>query len=383
MVESKWKERPTADSDFHGRTIASGLGAAAEFELKAAPLLSPMPLDVVEPANAEKNVADFAGGLDAEMAQAMTDEVVSAPPPVPPSTAAIDNQQRSAAAWHDQQRLEAQITGFAVASSKRNADFHGIFKEVGEDDYLIEDYGCALVREILIQGRIYVSENHLCFNSNIFGWVTNVVLPFSEVVSIEKRMTAFVIPNAIQVATLHTKHTFSSFLSRDATFDLIVNIWKLSHPSLPTNQGLDYLDLSEEEDATTAADDGDERRLTKRARLRRRFLASKNTSQQQAESNGATGDNSRGNDGAAAEANADTSTGAASAGGNAGAAAKKAAHPPTKCPCEKDKAHYNIVALDAVYPAKPEKIYNLLFTSGFMKEFWTGNQKLFGELGRT
>lgn len=68
----------------------------------------------------------------------------------------------------------SQITGFAVASSKRNADFHNLFTSVQEDDYLIEDYGCALVREILIQGRLYVSENHVCFYANIFGWVTNV-----------------------------------------------------------------------------------------------------------------------------------------------------------------------------------------------------------------
>jgi len=36
------------------------------------------------------------------------------------------------------------------------------------------DYGCALQRDILIQGRIYISENHVCFHANIFGWVTDV-----------------------------------------------------------------------------------------------------------------------------------------------------------------------------------------------------------------
>lgn len=86
-------------------------------------------------------------------------------------------------------------TGYAVASSKRNAEFHSLFKSIPDDDYLIEgtlaqvihelmanvsykwhctDYGCALQREILIQGRIYISEHHLSFNANIFGWVTTV-----------------------------------------------------------------------------------------------------------------------------------------------------------------------------------------------------------------
>lgn len=36
------------------------------------------------------------------------------------------------------------------------------------------DYGCALQREILIQGRLYISENHICFHANIFGWITDV-----------------------------------------------------------------------------------------------------------------------------------------------------------------------------------------------------------------
>lgn len=83
------------------------------------------------------------------------------------------------------------VTGFAVASNKRNADFHDLFKAIPEGDYLIEgtsargirycmitdsflDYGCALQREILVQGRIYISENHICFHANIFGWVTDV-----------------------------------------------------------------------------------------------------------------------------------------------------------------------------------------------------------------
>ena len=32
-----------------------------------------------------------------------------------------------------------------------------------------------------------------------------LVIPFAEVVTIEKRMTAYVIPNAISVATLHQR----------------------------------------------------------------------------------------------------------------------------------------------------------------------------------
>lgn len=127
---------------------------------------------------------------------------------------------------------DRKLTGFAIASKKRNRDFHTIFKSVPDDDYLIEDYSCALQREILAHGRLYVSEGHLCFSSNIFGWSNTLVMSFDEIVSVEKRSTALVFKNGLMITTLHSKHIFASFTSRDATYDLIVNIWKLGHPTL-------------------------------------------------------------------------------------------------------------------------------------------------------
>lgn len=128
-----------------------------------------------------------------------------------------------------------KLTGFAVASKKRNRDFHNLFKSVPDDDYLIEDYSCAIQREILAHGRLYVSEGHLCFSSNIFGWVTTLVMSFDEIVSVEKRSTALLFKNGLMISTLHAKHVFASFTSRDSTYDLIVNIWKLGHPALKSS----------------------------------------------------------------------------------------------------------------------------------------------------
>ncbi|KAJ2968636.1 hypothetical protein NQ176_g9082 [Zarea fungicola] len=128
-----------------------------------------------------------------------------------------------------------KLTGFAIASKKRNRDFHSFFKSVPDDDYLIEDYSCALQREILAHGRLYVSEGHLCFSSNILGWTTTLVMSFDEIVSVEKRSTALVFKNGLMISTLHAKHVFASFTSRDATYDLIVNIWKLGHPTLKSS----------------------------------------------------------------------------------------------------------------------------------------------------
>lgn len=154
-------------------------------------------------------------------------------------------------------------SGFAVATTKRNKDFHQLFRSVPENDSLIEDYGCALQKEILLQGRMYVSEGHICFNSNIFGWITTLVISFDEVVSIEKKMTAVVFPNAIAIQTLHARNVFASFISRDSSYDLLVGIWRMSHPTLRTSVNGARLDNGKDEegsetDGSEEASDGED-----------------------------------------------------------------------------------------------------------------------------
>ncbi|PBP19935.1 GRAM domain-containing protein [Diplocarpon rosae] len=80
-----------------------------------------------------------------------------------------------------------------------------------------------------------IRKGHLCFSSNIFGWVTTLVMSFDEIVSVEKRSTALLFKNGLMISTLHAKNIFASFTSRDSTYDLIVGIWKLGHPSLQSS----------------------------------------------------------------------------------------------------------------------------------------------------
>ena len=129
-----------------------------------------------------------------------------------------------------------KFSGFTKANAKRNKDFHALFRNVPDDDDLIEDYSCALQRDIILAGRIYISEGHICFSSNILGWVTSLVISFDEIVSVEKESTAMLFANAIAIQMLQARHTFRSLLSRDATYDLIINIWRLNHPGLESSE---------------------------------------------------------------------------------------------------------------------------------------------------
>ncbi|KAI5964542.1 hypothetical protein KGF57_001034 [Candida theae] len=116
---------------------------------------------------------------------------------------------------------------YRYATIKRNVEFHQMFNSLDLTDRLLDDFSCALSREILLQGRAYVSESYLCFNSNLLGWVTNLTLKFDDIVKFEKRSTAGLFPNGISVETEDgTVHTFASFLSRDQTYDLMTTVWK-------------------------------------------------------------------------------------------------------------------------------------------------------------
>lgn len=112
-----------------------------------------------------------------------------------------------------------------TANPKRNREFHHTFRKIPATEALISEFLCALSKDILVQGKMFLSHNYICFNSNILGWVTNLMIPLQEVIQIEKKSTAVLFPNGMIIRTLHHKYVFATFLSRDATFNLITKVW--------------------------------------------------------------------------------------------------------------------------------------------------------------
>ncbi|XP_062143229.1 protein Aster-B isoform X2 [Drosophila sulfurigaster albostrigata] len=109
----------------------------------------------------------------------------------------------------------------------RAEDFKKLFKEVPNDERLIVDYSCALQRDILVQGRLYVSQNYVCFHANIFTWETYVSIKWKDVTAITKEKTALVIPNAISISTVSKeKFFFATFASRDKSFLMLFRVWQ-------------------------------------------------------------------------------------------------------------------------------------------------------------
>uniref|UniRef100_A0A1I8N1I3 GRAM domain-containing protein n=1 Tax=Musca domestica TaxID=7370 RepID=A0A1I8N1I3_MUSDO len=109
-------------------------------------------------------------------------------------------------------------------SSSRVKKFQRHFSQVSEDEKLINYFSCALVSDILLQGHLYITDKHFAFYSNVFGYVTKVVIPTGSVTKISKEKTAKIIPNAVGVATADERHVFGSFISREAAFRLMCSV---------------------------------------------------------------------------------------------------------------------------------------------------------------
>ncbi|CCK70563.1 Lam5p KNAG_0E03040 [Huiozyma naganishii CBS 8797] len=111
------------------------------------------------------------------------------------------------------------------ATPERDADFHVVFEEIDQNDRLLDDFSCALSKDFLYQGRLYITESALCFNSNILGWVSKLVIPLRDVRYMEKTTSGGLFPNAIMIETNRERTQFNNFISREKTFALIKEVW--------------------------------------------------------------------------------------------------------------------------------------------------------------
>ncbi|XP_011945493.1 PREDICTED: GRAM domain-containing protein 3 isoform X8 [Cercocebus atys] len=107
---------------------------------------------------------------------------------------------------------------------KANMHFHKLFLSVPTEEPLKQSFTCALQKEILYQGKLFVSENWICFHSKVFGKDTKISIPAFSVTLIKKTKTALLVPNALIIATVTDRYIFVSLLSRDSTYKLLKSV---------------------------------------------------------------------------------------------------------------------------------------------------------------
>lgn len=97
--------------------------------------------------------------------------------------------------------------------------------DLPEDEKLVEEFNCALHKKILLQGHLYIFQEHLCFYSNVFRHRTVRVIPFKSITVVRKAKTALVVPNAIEITANGKKEFFTSFISHEKAYRLIITLW--------------------------------------------------------------------------------------------------------------------------------------------------------------
>uniref|UniRef100_A0A8C8R9R8 GRAM domain-containing protein n=1 Tax=Pelusios castaneus TaxID=367368 RepID=A0A8C8R9R8_9SAUR len=107
---------------------------------------------------------------------------------------------------------------------KANAHYHKLFLDVPTAEPLKQSFTCALQKDILYQGKLFISENWICFHSKVFGKDTKICIPVLSVTLIKKTKTALLVPNALVIATVTDRYIFVSLLSRDATYKLLKSV---------------------------------------------------------------------------------------------------------------------------------------------------------------
>ncbi|KAK6725511.1 hypothetical protein RB195_004063 [Necator americanus] len=226
---------------------------------------------------------------------------------------------------------------------ERAAQYRRLFEAKvapGPDEFLAS-FSCAYQREILCQGRMYISQRHICFYANIFGWETNLVLPVSEVAAITKEKAAKIFPNSIQIEMKdETRHFFASFVNREKSLTVLLKVLeKVQTEELMSPEELwEYMNPEDDEKAW--------RRRSGKSKPENSMNTSEPNTPDMTPASRSLGEFP-----SIVEASSQSSL----------------EQEDVNCPCD---SHAGKLLLDNVYPLSVEEIYELLFTdSPWFKKF--------------
>ncbi|KAM3604892.1 uncharacterized protein V6R79_017556 [Siganus canaliculatus] len=104
---------------------------------------------------------------------------------------------------------------------KHNKTFHKLFPEIPEEENVTHTFTCALQKEVLYHGKLFVSENHVCFHSSVLLKDTKVVIPASSVREVKKHNSAL---SMLSIQTADEKYSFVSLRNREMCSRLLHTI---------------------------------------------------------------------------------------------------------------------------------------------------------------
>ncbi|XP_057714234.1 GRAM domain-containing protein 2A-like isoform X2 [Corythoichthys intestinalis] len=105
---------------------------------------------------------------------------------------------------------------------KHNKTFHKLFPEIPEGENLTHTFICALQKEVLYHGKLFITENYVCFFSSVLLKETKVVIPTSSIQEVKKHSTALSMLS-IQTA-FDEKYFFVSLRNREMCYKLLQSV---------------------------------------------------------------------------------------------------------------------------------------------------------------
>ena len=131
--------------------------------------------------------------------------------------------------------VDTAIAAEMAAERQQAATLQSLFA-LPQTEIPIDDFSCAKQVGIwLLHGRMYVTPEHVCFDSNVFGVVTRVALPLVDVVEI-REAAHHLINQAIVVVcaaagpsgdATREEHLFASFFNRDQAHRIVREVWRI------------------------------------------------------------------------------------------------------------------------------------------------------------
>ncbi|EDV27001.1 uncharacterized protein TRIADDRAFT_54487 [Trichoplax adhaerens] len=123
------------------------------------------------------------------------------------------------------------------AQERVESDFHRTFKISWNNERVLDVFSCALKKDILLQGKLYLTQYRLCFYSSIFGYETTVTINYTDICEISKQKTALLFPNALLIRTQSEKYLFQSIISRESAYRILTEMIAARTSSLNMEDG--------------------------------------------------------------------------------------------------------------------------------------------------
>lgn len=234
----------TSDSSSSAGGASGVVTTTTSTSLPSSTLVEPPPPIVLRSSSATSNITDKSDNdnvdtgsksSDSGNLASVLDGVGASSSSSKPEKGSDKNSNKSQKNLTERAKKTPWYNAIYPSYKSRTEDFKKLFKDVSDDERLIVDYSCAIQKDILVHGRLYVTQNYLCFHANIIVWETRLSIRWKDVTSITKEKTARVIPNAISVCTDNEKHFLTSFTSRDKTYLMLFRVWQNALMDKPIN----------------------------------------------------------------------------------------------------------------------------------------------------